>query len=82
MLVNKFRGTVADRPIDSRVIQNESTVREPTTAQGIVPYYSNSMRHSNARGGGLMERIRQALDFVNSYEPEYQVGKVPIYEKG
>jgi len=90
MLMNKLRGTVADRPIDARVVRDESTAPLRAAAQransqgfGYLPQmYLPATGDYIMPAPTFMDRVRSVLDRLDSFGPDIHIADLPIYEKG
>jgi len=91
MMMNKLRGTVADRPIDARVIRDESAVQPQATVQRTpLPTFEYQLQMSPpaavSRFGRpadtLLGRLRSVLDRLDSFGVDIHIGEVAVYEKG
>jgi hypothetical protein len=91
MLMNRLRGKVADRPIDTRVIRDKSAVPLPARVQratspvlGYQPEKRLPATDSSYTmpAPSFMDRLRSLLDRMDSFESDIHIGDVPVYEKG
>ena len=91
MLMNRLRGKVADRPIDTRVIRDKSAVSLPARVERTTaPVFGckSEMRLPATDSGytmpalTFMDRLRSLLDSMDSFGSDIHIGDVPVYEKG
>lgn len=82
MKLNKLRGTVADRPIDSQVIQTDAqrTTSDSLTSSNVEPKY----RQSNLSPLNVNSLIDRLADLVRGQQIVRQVdiGDLPVYDLG
>jgi len=90
MLMNKLRGTVADRPIDTRVVRDEPAAPLRAAAQranyqgfGYLPQmYLPATGDYIMPAPTFMDRVRSILNNLDSSGPDIHIGDVPIYKMG
>jgi len=91
MILNKLRGTVADRQIDSRVTQNEPVAplqpAVPRTGaseflSGLTGNSQNRQDYSHLSSTPAIDKIMAMLSNSAQQMREVWLGPVPTYENG